>query len=192
MSSNQVFVGRNYVFTCFKRFCDESTSWLDTSHQFDNDLNLVIVKDFVNICDKIVVVTCSDKTIFFLVIFNQNLRNFELVTWGCKNLFTIFLQKERNTASYCTKAKQSNFNRHLRFLLKNIHFFNCTIFLSELTEYCCHLRSTVFFFTENPVHFQPIFVRIIARPIRKGIQWLLKRKNQLKPIEKNWTFFCFY
>jgi len=145
MSSNQVFVSRNNVFTCFKCFCDEGTSWLDTTHQFNNDLNLFIVKDFVNICDKIVVVSGSDKTIFFLVIFNQNFGNFELVTWGCKNLFTIFLQEERNTASYCTKAKQSNFNRHLRFLLKNIHFFNCTTFLSELTEYCCHLRRQVFF-----------------------------------------------
>ena len=80
MSGNQVLIGRNDVFTCFKRFCDEGTSWLDTSHQFDNDLNFFIVKDFVNICDKIVVVSGSDKTIFFLVILNQNFGNFKLVT----------------------------------------------------------------------------------------------------------------
>ncbi|KXT80486.1 hypothetical protein STRDD11_02121 [Streptococcus sp. DD11] len=32
------------------------------------------------------------------------------------NLFLIFLEQKRNTAGYCSKTKQSNFNRHEQLL----------------------------------------------------------------------------
>ena len=90
MNGKKVFVSRNYMLACFQRTGDKGLSWLDTTHQFDHDGNVLVFNDLIDIGHKVVVVTSSLQFFLLSIISNQDLGDLDFILSCLGDFFMVF------------------------------------------------------------------------------------------------------
>ena len=78
------------MFARFQRTGDKGLSWLDTTHQFDHDGNVLVFNDLIDIGHKVVVMTSSLQFFLFSIISNQDLSDLDFILSCLGDFFMVF------------------------------------------------------------------------------------------------------